>query len=309
MRRAFLIIVLLTLIPFQLSYLYSNTNSQAGTVAGLKSLTSDEINNSVSIGEFHFNLYGYTSPQAVVTIDGQGIYDQSVSDNNGYYQFANRFSPFSPREACLSSKDQFGRVSSSICLPPFPVKYDVNIGPVIIPPTISLDKDVYYIGDKIILSGQTIPNSEVNLSMFTKNKTIGDKLLSTSLVKPVDAFTFPNISTKSDNKGNYSLSLPSQISQRYNIFSQTQYQKNSSPNSIKLNFNVYPIWMIILQFFGFICSLIKPRLIELSIILELLIVSYFIYNQLLKHSQKAIVLRPKENIEPYHKKEISLIEE
>ena len=112
MRYFFIIIVLLLIIPLQLLYLYSK-NHQLGTVAGITS-QEQEVENSVSIGEYHFSLFGYTSPQAEVTFNGQGIFDQTISDDTGYFELKNRFSPFSPREACLSAKDQLGRLSSSV---------------------------------------------------------------------------------------------------------------------------------------------------------------------------------------------------
>ena len=65
---------------------------------------SADVRNSVSIGEFRFKLYGYTSPYAFITFEGLGIFDQTTANNKGYFEFNNRFSPFSPREACLSSK-------------------------------------------------------------------------------------------------------------------------------------------------------------------------------------------------------------
>src|SRR3989338_3479133 len=139
MRRFLLFILILILLPLQLGFLYlKNPPESPGTVAGI-SQTASNIKNSVSIGEFRFSLYGYTSPLALVTFEGLGIFDQTTADDQGYFQFNNRFSPFSSREACLSSKDQFGRLSSPLCLPPFPVNYNVSIGPVIMPPTVSLN--------------------------------------------------------------------------------------------------------------------------------------------------------------------------
>ncbi|MFH0852812.1 MAG: hypothetical protein V1853_00160, partial [bacterium] len=150
--------LLLIIIPFQLGFLYLNNPLETpSAVAGLKTEQSQPILNSISIGDFHFTLFGYTSPHAEVTLDGQGIYDKTYADSNGFFKFNNRFSPFSPREACLSSKDQFGRISFPVCLPAFPIKYNVSIGPVLIPPTLSLNQEYYYLNDQITLSGQTIP--------------------------------------------------------------------------------------------------------------------------------------------------------
>jgi len=294
-RKIVLIVLILSILPFQLNKLYEKAN---GKVAGLTSISTTPILNSISIGEFRFNLFGYTSPGAQVTFDGQGVYDQTTADNNGYFEFKNRFSPFSPREACLSAKDQFGRVSSPVCLPPFPVEYNVSIGPIIISPTLSLNKDYYYSGDEIILSGQTVPNSEVDLSVFTQENT--NLVAKLSLIKPVEAFTFPELKASSDSKGNFSIILPSTNIKKFRLFAQSQFETWQSPTSIKLNFKILPIWMIIFQIFNTLYELIKPRILEIIIVCELFIITYIIIRSFLHpyviRRSKAIVLREKEEL-------------
>ena len=219
--KQFLVSLLLILIPLQLGFLYLKNPSQLSrTVAGISRAASN-IENSVSIGEFRFSLFGYTSPKALVTIEGMGIFDQTVANDKGYFQFNNRFSPFSSREACLNSKDQFGRLSSPLCLPPFPVNYNVDIGPVIMPPTLSLDKQDYFVDDEVILSGQAVPNTQVNLSMFGNTQKSN-----LALIKSVEAFTFPLLDIRSDSKGNFSISLPSSSPEKFRLFAQTDFKKS-----------------------------------------------------------------------------------
>ena len=285
MRRFLLFILILILLPLQLGFLYlKNPPESPGTVAGISQ--SANIENSVSIGEFRFSLYGYTSPLALVTFEGLGIFDQTTADDKGYFQFNNRFSPFSKREACLSSKDQFGRLSSPVCLPPFPVDYNVTIGPVIISPTVSLNKTDFFLGDQVVLSGQAIPNSEVNLAIFNENEG-KYSFPSFSFIKPVEAFTFPKITSKSDNMGNFSINLPSSSPEKYRLFAQVNYIKSISPNSVKLNLEILPIWMIIVKFFLFLFALLKPRLLEILILAEII---YIIYVIKIHIQSKAIVL-------------------
>lgn len=278
-KKSFIIIIFLLIsIPINLFYLYlSSSNENQGLIAGIEN-NYNSIVNSVSIGEYRFTLFGYTSPFAEVIFSGQGIADQTDADKNGYFEFKNRFSPFSPREACLSAKDQFGRISSPICLPPFPVQYNVKIGPIIMPPTISVDKNNYFVGDEIILTGQTIPNEKVNLSVFTsqlKKEQFLTKIV--PLIKTVNAFSIPKIITKSDNKGNFSVSLPSSSAQAYRLFTQVSYKNNYSPHSLLLKIKVEPVWMIIIKFFGLIFNFIKPRILEIIIIGEIIaLLIYFI---------------------------------
>jgi hypothetical protein len=309
--KRLIISLFLIVIPLQLGFLYLKSPSESsGTVAGISQAAN--VENSASIGEFRFSLFGYTSPKALVTFEGMGIFDQTTADSKGYFEFNNRFSPFSSREACLSSKDQFGRLTSPLCLPPFPVRYNVNIGPVIMPPTISLDKKDYFMGDQVILSGQAIPNTQVNLSIFGDNRNkfearstkfetnsnfkirilkiisdFGFRISDFSLIKPVEAMTFPELLANSDSKGNFSINLPSSHPEKFRLFAQTDFEKSISPNSVKLSLTILPIWMIIVKFLLFIFSLIKPRLLEIAIIAEII----FLLHYLLGHLQKkAIVL-------------------
>lgn len=218
-----------------------------------------------------------------------GIYDQTVADKAGYFVFANRFSPFSPREACLSSKDQFGRISAPACLPPFPTKYNVNIGPVIMPPTVSLDKADYFLSDEVLLTGQTIPDSEVALSFFTdrslspfKNVALKGILKAMFLEgrfpgpKIVDAYAIPTVGSKADTEGNFSIQLPSNSAEKYRFFTRAQYQSQFSPNSNTLNMEILPVWMIILKRLLLIWDLIKDRLIEVVIVTELIFILVYL---------------------------------
>jgi len=298
-----LLTLLLILVPLQLSLLYTDKLPN-GNIAGISNTSyfddkqSKNVNVSAFIGDHRFNLYGYTSPRAFVTFDGQGIFDTTTADDKGYFEFDNRFSPLSPREACLTSKDQFGRLSSPVCLPPFPIKYDVNIGPVIMPPTVSLNNPPigsdYFIGDQVMLSGQAVPNTDVKLSVFgTGNDSKLSSIiyhLSSLIVRPVEASSFPLLDIKSDSKGNFSINLPSSNPENFRLFAQTNFNKSISANSIKLNLDILPIWMIIIKFFLFLFSLIKPRLLEILILAEIIYILYILKGHI---QSKAIVLYEK----------------
>ncbi len=298
-------------------YFISKNNGQ---ISGI-STKSSSVSVEAFIGEFQFSLFGYTSAKALVTIEGMGIYDQTYANDKGYFEFHNRFSPLSPREACLTAQDQFGRITSPSCIPPFPTKYDASIGPVILPPTVSLDAQNYYQGDEVKLSGQTIPNSEVSFSVFTnRGKTLNltrkdaeflflrySALNSAlfSVIKPVEAatynpstsdgFAFPQLTTKTDAKGNFSLSLPSSRPEFFRLFAQTSYDNSESPESVKLNIQVLPIWMIVLQLFILIFSIIKPRLLEILILVEIAgLMIYFLRRYLHPHviaGNRSLMLR------------------
>jgi len=257
-----------------------------------KSYSTGAVTVSASIGNFRFTLDGYSSPGALVTIQGMGIYDQTFANRDGYFQFSNSFSPFSPREACLTAQDQLGRLTSPVCLPPFSTNRNITIGPVILPPTVSLDKDVYYVGDEAILSGQSIPNSQIVLSTFVKNKS---PRIITQIVKPVYADTIPQLTIKTDAKGNYSVALPSSSDEAMRLFTQTKYNEQPSAQSINLNIKIWPVWMMVINFFKLIFLLLKPRLLELIILVQLIgLIIYLLRRFLHPHvlaRQRALMVR------------------
>jgi len=294
-----IILIFLILTPFIVIIKINQNHKNQSNIAGAKT----EIyttNVSMFIGEYRFTLFGYTSPKALVTFQGLGIFDQTYADENGYFEFKNRFSPFSPREACLTSQDQLGRLTNPVCLPPFPVNYNVSIGPVIMPPTISLDKNNYWIGDEVILSGQTIPNTNVRLKLFSEEKKISNLIQSwisfnNLLIKQAEAFTFPNVDIKSDEKGNFSIYLPSSSTKKFRLFAQTIFQNENSPKSLVLNFVILPWWTLIINFFIFIWSLIKPRLLEIIILTDLIILSIYLLRS--NFNQKTLAIIKKQRLE------------
>ena len=275
--KTFTIFLLLTII---LTFPFTKVLAQAKSA-------SPEV--SVSIGEYEFFLFGYTSPRSLVTIEGVGIFDQTYSDTKGYF----RFSPFYSREPCLSSQDQLGRVSNTICIPPFPLNRSVHIGPVILPPTVYLNKDVYFVGDQIVLSGQAIPNTDVDLSFFIdQNRTP-----IFSFVKPAYAVSLPRLKAKSDGQGNYAILLPSSQADYFRIFAQDKFQENDSPRSNTLAVKVLPWWMIIIETLRFIWDLLRSRLFELIILTQIAGLLYFLFRRYLQPyviaHNRALVLREK----------------
>jgi len=298
------LLFLLTLIL--LIHLINHASSNKYNIAGIKT-NIYETDVSAFIGEYRFTLFGYTSPKALVNFTGLGIFDQTYADEKGYFEFKNRFSPFSPREACLTAQDQFGRLTSPVCLPPFPVDYNVEIGPVIMPPTLSLDKNDYWIGDQVILSGQTIPNTNVNLKMFSREKNSNLIFYALNLIfPPIEAFSFPNINTKVDEKGNFSIVFTSTSAKKFRLFAQTQFQSKDSPKSVSLTFKILPWWMIIVKFFGFLWFLIKSRLLEIIILIELLILLIYLLRSYFHPKNLAIVKKQSLEIVKYQKPERGL---
>ena len=255
-----------SLILFLLTFILCVTpcvNAQITTGAG--------SNVSAVIGNYKFKLYGYSSPQAYITINGMGVSEATYANTTGYFEVSSGYSPLAPREICLSSQDQFGRLSTPVCLPPFPVKYDITIGPVIMPPTLSLDKTDYFIGDEVILTGQSIPGKDITISVFTENKENG-------LIKGVEAFTFPKIKSKTDQKGNFSIALPSAAAKKYRLFSQVDYNEQVSPKSLALSIDILPIWMIIIRILQILWQVIKNHILDILLIGQIIALILYLIN-------------------------------
>jgi len=119
-------------------------------------------------------------------------------------------------------------------------------------------------------------------------------LSSLQFVKPVQAFSFPNLTARSDSRGNFAISLPSASAKTYRLFAQTNYDEQSSPKSLTLQFQILPVWMIIVKFFLFIWNLIKSRLLEIGILVEIIALTYY----LIRHyfQPHAIMLRKRNDL-------------
>lgn len=225
-------------------------------------------------------LYGYTSPQAQVSLTGVSLERKTKSDDNGYFEFDNLYTVYSLKEVCLQSEDLARRVSSPVCItPPYVTSDSLAYGPVILSPTLSLNQSKYFTGDEITLSGQTIPNTKLTLSFFTDDK---GKVL--TFVKESLALTIPRFEAQSDNQGNFSVSFPSSKAEAVRLFSQTSFDSQNSPKSSTLYLEILPFWLKWLNW-----------LIVLMLILSL-ITAYYLWKkyshpyQLVRYRSSAITV-------------------
>ncbi|MFA5136571.1 MAG: hypothetical protein WC489_04215 [Patescibacteria group bacterium] len=243
-----------------------------------------------------FSLFGYTSPQAKVSINNPGMYSDTIADNSGYFEFLNFFSQLLVEDICLTAEDSFGRVTMPVCIPPIPSEESQSIGPVIMPPTISINNDNFFTGDSITITGKTTPDTQIQLSLFTdelktsyralyqdKNISFQKKLLSSLLyinrsINPVritHAMTLPKRDISVNATGDFTLKLSSEDPEYFRTFAQTILQKSFSSKSITLNFTIFPGWFILLRFLlGFLSGL-KNRLVEIVLFSQMIIVAYF----------------------------------
>lgn len=171
---------------------------------------------SAHIPETTVTINGFTSPLSKVEMTGINTYSLTYSDSDGYFEFPQNVLPKQLNELCFQSSDDNGLTTALVCIPPPPSnQYHTDIGPIILPPTIGLSQQS--------VSGNAIPNSPINIFLFTDNK---------SLIKPAEAYSLPIYQTMSDEHGKYSFSLPLQG----RFFATTQYQSENSPKSVTLQY-------------------------------------------------------------------------
>lgn len=197
-------------------------------------------------------LFGYTSPQSTVKLEGVSVGRETKSDQIGYFQFEDVYSLARLKEVCLSSQDSFGRTSTPTCItPPYSTGDNIDYGPVILSPTVSLNKKIYYSGDEVVLEGQTIPNREVSFSFFTD-----DKAPLVNLVGKVEAAAISEVEALADAGGRFSVSFPSTRAQTLRLFSQTIFDNQFSPKSNTLQLEILPFWMRLLLYLALLLALL-----------------------------------------------------
>lgn len=189
------------------------------------------------IGHTLVTIFGYTSPDSKVIMDSSRVYLTTYSNSSGYFEFSQIAIPYHPSDLCFTSIDAYHRSTSPICIPPPPAQFSSNIGPVLLPPTISLDSSTS--------SGQAIPDSTVQLHLYQTNPR-------PQLVRPAQAFSLPVLSTQTDSSGNFSLSIPDVYASDYRLFATVLFKDNSSSKSNTLFYTLTSpfdfTWLIIAFF-------------------------------------------------------------
>jgi hypothetical protein len=253
---------------------------------------SYQITVSASIGESRLTLFGYTSPQALVQLEGQQVAEEVVAEQNGFFFFDRIFLPKpNPQypELCLTSIDTQSRISFPNCLPPLPTEpFNINIGPVLLPPTFTLAKGSFLPKEQIVAEGLTIPNSEV---MIYLANDMAKKSFISRLVPAAFAYTLPQYQTQADQNGRFEFNLPTIKKASWKIFAGANWQNSPTPKSNTLNFKIQSwwewFWARIKWLFGVVLGLSRPFLWLMAVLIELIvIVALLVYKkrrQLVSH--------------------------
>lgn len=213
---------------------------------------SSETTVSVSLGEPKLVLWGYGPTSSVVKLEGVGVSDSTLSLSNGYFQFTSVFIPVRPSkdkkllypEICIQAIDSDKLTTQPTCIPQLPFSnYLYNVGPVILSPTITLEKGSGLPGETIKASGKTLPNSDVEILLARK----GSPADFFKFVKTATAYHIPKYQIKSDSNGFYEFSLPTDSPDNWNIFASTKYAGSNSAKSNTLKFKVLPYWVYLVR--------------------------------------------------------------
>jgi hypothetical protein len=212
------------------------------------------------------SIYGFGPPDSVINLKGIGVSESIKSNQSGYFRFEGIYSHTSKYpELCVYAQDQENRITQPSCIPALPVDRTIplEVGPILLSPTISLNSNRIVVGNNGFAVGKTSPNIEVSIYV---SKTTSNNL---SLIKEVSAYTFPVIKTKSDQKGEFTIGLPTSNQSDYRIYAFGKYGEDLSAKSTTLQFSVVGA---IKDFYQDLGNLISQNKILTVIFLELILV-------------------------------------
>ncbi|MFA6250237.1 MAG: hypothetical protein WC686_01885 [Candidatus Shapirobacteria bacterium] len=188
------------------------------------------------------SIFGYTSPDSRVEINNPDIFNTVVSDASGFFSFDRVTIPQITTDICFSSTDNSNRRSFPTCLPPPPSdKPHVAVGPILLPPTLSLNSATIKPGQTHYVSGKTYPNSIVRVYYYKLQEK------GKSFPKAAMAYSLPHLTLQSDASGRFTLSLPTAVSSNFRLFSVAYYFDAPSPKSNSLTYILPNLFQIFWQ--------------------------------------------------------------
>lgn len=240
-----------------------------------------EIPKTKNYKSIPLTIYGYGPINSEVTLKGFGVSSKTVSDSNGLFRFSEIYSlSLKYPELCIQAVDDQNRTTQPSCIPALPNDslIPLEVGPILLSPTISISESKVKEGTNATLSGRTTPNTKVNI-FVSKRDGNTNKL---SLVKEANAYTLPAVEINSNEKGEYEVSLPTGESAEYKLFASTKFGEYLSAKSNTLNFAVLTE---LKTFFQRLWDLIIRNKIIAFILLEV-VVFIILFIQALKSTTK-----------------------
>ena len=222
---------------------------------------------TASVDENRVTIYGYTSPNSKVELSNAQVYAQTYSDDSGYFIFDKTLLPkVKLSDLCLTSTDNNSRQTTPVCFPAPPAtNYHTDIGPILLPPTISLEESNINPDSTVLTSGQAIPNSQVNINFYKVNDSA-----QAFRVKEALAYSLPSVTATTDSQGNFSLNLPTAYASDYRLYATAKFDNNYSPKSNTLIYILPSLFYLFLQQYPFVKYLIPLLIIALIIFIYIL---------------------------------------
>jgi hypothetical protein len=235
---------------------------------------------SAQIEGYLFNIEGLTSPWAQVSFfSTQGNIDlETIADDQGVFRFSKALMPLSTGDFCFISIDTSSNGSPPLCFSPPPPQTETSIVGIVLPPSLTIEENVFHQNDTVSAGGKTSPDSQLNVYLFEDENPPLIELIDIFAPK-VGAREGPTLSVFSDEKGEFTFNLPSTKSTSWRMFVGTQKNQlgqNPSPKSNILQFASLSWWkwllLLILIWFIKIFSFLSNLFFQpLSIIVCLLI--------------------------------------
>lgn len=255
---------------------------------------------SASIGEPKLTLFGYASPFAKVELRGYRVSEETKASEIGYFFFDRIFLP-RPRpgypELCLLSIDTQSRTSFPTCLPPLPVgPFNITVGPVLLSPTISLEKGKFLPGEQVAAKGATLPNSEVTIFLAYETKTPRrwpKGLLRGEIVKKAYASPLPKYQIRADKNGSFEFNLPANWPTTWRVFAAAKHLGSPTPKSNTITFRILFwwqwLWEKLKQLFWALLGFLRPYLWLYIILAEMVVIILFVKRK--KQRRKSLLER------------------
>lgn len=238
---------------------------------------------SASLGEPILRLWGYGPANSRVELTGSGVSDFTYARSDGFFEFSKTFLPLPNNllypELCLTGIDLTGRATPPTCIPPLPAtEFSYDIGPVLLPPTLSLETGLTIPGNQTEANGITIPNSQVKIVLAEGGEN--RKLADFSIVNEAKAYYIPDYTVKSDSQGYFSFNMPTVNPDNWKMFAMAVYSEGAtSPKSTTLTFRVIsPTFVAVENIWKAILSLLSlPGLIIIEVFVILVILVFLFW--------------------------------
>lgn len=261
-------------------------------VLAIESQMQTEIKADIpSVGTIR--IYGYTAPYSLVQATGVRVYAQVPSDRDGYFIIDPLPLSAEATEVCLNTVDAERRLGFPFCFN-VSAQDTHDIGPLLLSPTISLSKPIFWQNQSGAITGKTIPEAKVTIALYELGGPSLDPfhMFFSRLLHPeAEARGLPLLNTKSDRRGNYSLSVPTDKNTNFRLYAIAYYNEAPTLKSPTLIFSIGS-WI------EFFLRFILPKII-ISLTVLIIITSTVVYEWRTKKLRRWFAVVNEKKLQPF----------